>query len=36
MFWQLFNEAVFMTNFDAKNQILINHKCVCGGVDSIV
>jgi hypothetical protein len=22
--------AIFTTNVDAENQILINHKCVCG------
>jgi hypothetical protein len=25
--------AIFTTNVDAKNQILINHKCVCGALN---
>ena len=25
--------AIFTTNFDAENQTLINHKCVCGALN---
>jgi hypothetical protein len=25
--------AIFTTNVDAENQILINHKCVCGALN---
>jgi hypothetical protein len=25
--------AIFTTNVDAKNQYLINHKCVCGALN---
>jgi hypothetical protein len=25
--------AIFTTNIDAENQILINHKCVCGALN---
>jgi len=25
--------AIFTTNVDAENQILTNHKCVCGALD---
>ena len=25
--------AIFSTNVDAENQIMINHKCVCGALN---
>ena len=32
-FWGLAKVAIFTTNVDAENQILINHKCVCGALN---
>ena len=33
MFSSLAKMAIFTTNVDAENQILINHKCVCGALN---
>ena len=31
--WRLAKVAIFITNVDAENQTLINHKCVCGALN---